>query len=104
MSLGGDIISAAGRHDCIEILMMQSSKPRIGRWLDTFGGIYAKCVIGGVLLSFLGLLASEVPLMSHATQRGAIYRSIGLLSTASPCALVLVPLAYVSALAAISNR
>ena len=34
----------------------------------------------------------------------AIYRSMGLLTTASPCALVLVPLAYVSAIAAITSR
>ena len=56
------------------------------------------------MLSFLGLVLSGVPMMSQGAQRGAIYRSIGLLSTASPCALVLVPLAYISALAAVSNR
>jgi hypothetical protein len=37
-------------------------------------------------------------------QRGAFYRAMGLLTTASPCALVLVPLAYVSAIAAITSR
>ncbi len=31
-------------------------------------------------------------------------RAMGLLTTASPCALVLVPLAYVSAIAAITSR
>ena len=35
---------------------------------------------------------------------GAFYRAMGLLTTASPCALVLVPLAYVSAIAAITSR
>lgn len=37
-------------------------------------------------------------------QVGAVYRAMGLLTTASPCALVLVPLAYVAAIAAISFR
>ena len=36
--------------------------------------------------------------------RRAIYRAMGLLTTASPCALVLVPLVYVSAIAAITSR
>lgn len=85
-------------------MTLQNSKPSIGRWIDSFGTYYARAVIGGVLLSFGGLLLTGVPLMSQGPQRGALYRSIGLLSTASPCALVLVPLAYVSALAAISNR
>lgn len=83
---------------------LQNSKPRIGRWLDSFGDVYSRCVIGGVIVSFAGLLLSGVPLLSTGVQRGAIYRALGLLSTASPCALVLVPLAYVSALAAVSNR
>ena len=33
-----------------------------------------------------------------------MYRAMGLLTTASPCALVLVPMAYVAAIAAISFR
>lgn len=33
-----------------------------------------------------------------------VNRAMGLLTTASPCALVLVPLAYVSAIAAITSR
>lgn len=37
-------------------------------------------------------------------QRGAFYRAMGLLTVASPCALVMVPLAYVSAIAAIASR
>ena len=41
---------------------------------------------------------------SKPPQVGAVYRAMGLLTTASPCALVLVPLAYVAAIAAISFR
>ena len=43
-------------------------------------------------------------LQAVAPCRGALYRAMGLLTTASPCALVLVPLAYVSAIAAITSR
>ena len=39
-----------------------------------------------------------------SVQRGAFYRAMGLLTVASPCALVMVPLAYVSAIAAIASR
>ena len=83
---------------------MQLRKPQLGRWLDSFGQVYAKAVIAVTAASFVVLLASGVPLLSHGVQRGAFYRSLGLLTTASPCALVLVPLAYVCAIAAVTHR
>jgi Zn2+/Cd2+-exporting ATPase len=61
-------------------------------------------------LCFLGMNVTDVDeppsqlLHSANGQRGAFYRAMGLLTTASPCALVLVPLAYVSAIAAITSR
>lgn len=61
-------------------------------------------MIAATVASFIGLLAMGVPLLSQVGQRGALYRALGLLTTASPCALVLVPLAYVSAIAAVTNR
>ena len=82
----------------------QAKKPQLGRWLDSFGEVYARAVIAAVVASFLGLLALGVPLLSQGARRGALYRALGLLTTASPCALVLVPLAYVSAIAAVSSR
>ena len=83
---------------------MQATKPRIGRWLDDFGSVYSRGVIAGVCACFCALLATGVPLMSQGAQQGALYRALALLTTASPCALILVPLAYVSALAAITKR
>ena len=83
---------------------VQAKKPQLGRWLDSFGEVYARAVIAAVVASFLALLALGVPLLSQGARRGALYRALGLLTTASPCALVLVPLAYVSAIAAVSSR
>lgn len=47
---------------------------------------------------------SLLPPSRPPLQRGAFYRAMGLLTVASPCALVMVPLAYVSAIAAIASR
>jgi len=83
---------------------LQTTKPKIGRWLDRFGSVYSRGVIAAVILCFGALLATGVPMMSQGAQQGAVYRALALLTTASPCALILVPLAYVSALAAITKR
>ena len=56
------------------------------------------------MLALAVMLFSGVPLLSTATQRGAWYRAMGILTVASPCALVMVPLAYTSAIAAVTQR
>ena len=68
------------------------------------GEMYSKAVIAATLVALVILPLMGVPLLSSAGQRGAVYRAMGLLTTASPCALVLVPLAYVSAIGAITSR
>jgi len=50
------------------------------------------------------MVASGVPVIGTAGTRGALYRAMGLLTVASPCALVLVPMAYVSAIAALATK
>lgn len=56
-------------------------------------------------LPMLSPTGAHVGSHSHfLLQRGAFYRAMGLLTVASPCALVMVPLAYVSAIAAIASR
>lgn len=84
--------------------LVQGRRPQLHRWLDEFSEVYVKSVLAATGLSFIGLRLMGVPVMSNASSRGALYRAIGLLTTASPCALVLVPLAYVAALAAITKR
>jgi len=58
----------------------------------------------GAAAACAGLLAAGVPLLGGGGTRGAAYRALGLLTAALPCALVAVPLAYVSAIAAIAGR
>ena len=68
------------------------------RWIDSFGEVYSTVVIL-LVLPMLG-----VPMLGSPTQSGAFYRAMGFLTAASPCALVLVPLAYVSAIGAVTSR
>ena len=83
---------------------MQERKPQLRHWLDKFGEVYAKGVIAATAAALVILPLLGVPLIGAAGQRGAVYRAMGLLTTASPCALVIVPLAYVSAIASITSR
>ncbi len=82
----------------------QMQRPRLRRWLDAFGETYSRGVVFCAAAAFAWLLASGVPLLGDGVTRGAAYRALGLLTAASPCALVAVPLAYVSAIAAIAGR
>ncbi|KAK9826478.1 hypothetical protein WJX81_003446 [Elliptochloris bilobata] len=82
----------------------QAQRPQLRRWLDAFGEAYSRGVILAAAGAFAWLLASGVPLLGDGVSRGAAYRALGLLTAASPCALVAVPLAYVSAIAAIASR
>ena len=87
----------------------QASKPRLTAWLDGFGSRYARWVLGATAASFLVLLAAGVPLTAPPgavgpAGRGAAVRAMALLTAASPCALAVAPLAYVSAIAAASRR
>lgn len=87
----------------------QALRPRLRTWLDRFGEVYSKAVIVTSLLALAVLLATGVPLLPTTGpagfgERGALHRAMGLLTVASPCALVLVPLAYVSAIAAMASK
>jgi hypothetical protein len=52
--------------------------------------VYSRLVIVMTLAALVVLPLLGVPLLSQGGQRGAVYRAMGLLTTASPCALVLV--------------
>ena len=83
----------------------QARRPKLRTWLDKFGEIYSKAVIVVSFMAFAILLYSGVPLFGvPGVDRGALYRAMSLLTVASPCALVMVPLAYVSAIAAAASR
>lgn len=85
-------------------LHLQASRPQMKRWIDSFGEVYSKAVIAATLVILLVLPMLGVPMLGSATQSGAFYRAMGFLTAASPCALVLVPLAYVSAIGAVTSR
>lgn len=84
----------------------QAAKPQLRRWIDSFGEWYSRAVIYGTLGAALVMLLSGVPLLPQGSgaERGVLYRAMGMLTVASPCALAMVPLAYVAALAAITRR
>lgn len=91
--------------DSDTLTLHQALRPRLRRFIDTFGEVYAKAVIAATAAALVALpLLFGVPLLSSGGTPGAVYRAMGLLTTASPCALVLVPLAYVSAISAITSR
>ncbi|KAL2455321.1 putative cadmium/zinc-transporting ATPase HMA1 [Abeliophyllum distichum] len=83
----------------------QLSKPRLQRWLDKFGEHYSKAV---VVLSFavalMGPLVFKWPFFSTSVCRGSVYRALGLMVAASPCALAVAPLAYATAISACARK
>eukprot|EP00884_Botryococcus_braunii_P016766 jgi/Botrbrau1/3773/Bobra.0183s0008.1 len=82
----------------------QANRPKLRRWIDVFGEGYSRLVIVMTVAALIILPLMGVPLIGQGGERGAVYRAMGLLTTASPCALVLVPLAYIAAIAAVSSR
>ncbi|CAH9069240.1 unnamed protein product, partial [Cuscuta europaea] len=83
----------------------QLSKPKLQRWLDKFGEQYSTAV---VLLSFsvavIGPFLFRWPLIGTSASRGSVYRALGLMVAASPCALAVAPLAYVTAISACARK
>lgn len=69
--------------------------------MDRVTSVWSSGVILATLATVLLALAAGVPLLGSG---GALYRAMGVLTAGSPCALVLCPLAYVCAIAAISRR
>lgn len=81
------------------------SKPRLQRWLDEFGEQYSKVVvILSVSLAVIGPIFFNWPFMSTAICRGSIYRALGFMMAASPCALAVAPLAYAIAISACAKK
>jgi len=79
------------------------AKPKIQRWLDTFGKIYSTLVI---IFSFI--FAIILPFIFNITylgKEGGIYRAIAFLIATSPCALIIgAPLAYLTAISSLAKK
>ncbi|XP_057481857.1 probable cadmium/zinc-transporting ATPase HMA1, chloroplastic [Actinidia eriantha] len=83
----------------------QLSKPKLQRWLDKFGEHYSRVVVVlSVATALLGPLLFKWPLISTSVCRGSVYRALGLMVAASPCALAVAPLAYATAISACARK
>ncbi|KAL0350546.1 UNVERIFIED_CONTAM: putative cadmium/zinc-transporting ATPase HMA1, chloroplastic [Sesamum radiatum] len=66
----------------------QQSKPKLQRWLDKFGEQYSRAVIIlSAAIALMGPVLFKWPFFSTAVCRGSVYRALGLMVAASPCAL-----------------
>ncbi|XP_057959241.1 probable cadmium/zinc-transporting ATPase HMA1, chloroplastic isoform X2 [Malania oleifera] len=80
-------------------------KPKLQRWLDEFGEHYSKVVvILSVAVALIGPFLFKWPLIGTAVCRGSVYRALGLMVAASPCALAVAPLAYATAISACARK
>ena len=79
----------------------QSSRPKVQRWVDSLIAQWSKGVLAATGIVLVVCLALGIPLLG---ERGALYRALGVCTAAAPCALVLVPLAYVCAVANATRR
>ncbi|KAM0970798.1 hypothetical protein ACFX15_018228 [Malus domestica] len=83
----------------------QLNKPKLQRWLDQFGEQYSMVVV--VLSAAIALLSPFLfnwPFIGTSACRGSVYRALGLMVAASPCALAVAPLAYATQLVPVRGR
>ncbi|KAK6151227.1 hypothetical protein DH2020_016159 [Rehmannia glutinosa] len=83
----------------------QQSKPKLQRWLDKFGEQYSKAVIIlSAAIALMGPVLFKWPFFSTSVCRGSVYRALGLMVAASPCALAVAPLVYATAISACARK
>nr|BAJ33604.1 unnamed protein product [Eutrema halophilum] len=82
-----------------------SNKPKLQKWLDEFGENYSKVVVLlSLAIAFLGPFLFKWPFLSTTACRGSVYRALGLMVAASPCALAVAPLAYATAISSCAKK
>ncbi|TVU08625.1 hypothetical protein EJB05_42034, partial [Eragrostis curvula] len=83
----------------------QLNKPKLQRWLDEFGEHYSRVVVAlSLIVAFLGPFLFKWPFFGNSVCRGSIYRGLGLMVAASPCALAVAPLAYATAISSLASK
>lgn len=83
----------------------RQNKPKLQRWLDEFGEAYSKVVVAlSIAVAIMGPLLFKWPIIGTSACRGSIYRALGLMVAASPCALAVAPLAYATAISACAKK
>lgn len=81
----------------------QNAKPRLQRFLDSFGRRYAMIII--VLFFLFSICLPWIFPLPYFGGQGSIYRSLAFLIAASPCALIIAtPTAYLSAISACARN
>lgn len=83
----------------------QLNKPKLQRWLDEFGERYSEAiVVVSAVVALFGPFVFKWPFIGTPGARGSIYRALGLMVAASPCALAVAPLAYATAISACASK
>ncbi|KAG2724321.1 hypothetical protein I3760_01G011600 [Carya illinoinensis] len=83
----------------------QLKKPKLQRWLDEFGEHYSKVVVVlSIAVAVIGPFLFKWPFISTPACRGSVYRALGLMVAASPCALAVAPLAYATAISSCARK
>ncbi|KAG2613853.1 hypothetical protein PVAP13_4KG392400 [Panicum virgatum] len=83
----------------------QLIKPKLQRWLDEFGEYYSRVVVAlSLAVALLGPLLFKWSFFGNSVCRGSIYRGLGLMVAASPCALAVAPLAYATAISSLASK
>lgn len=87
------------------VVEAQENQPRITRFFERFGRIYARLVLvtaAAIAMLLPALPGLAVPFGGH---KGSVKRALGFLVATSPCALVIgAPVAYLAALSALTRR
>jgi Cd2+/Zn2+-exporting ATPase len=85
------------------ITKAQESKPKLQRFLDRFGSIYASTII--VCFILIAALLPFIFNIPYLSVDGSIYRSLAFLIAASPCALIIgAPTAYLGSISACAKK
>eukprot|EP00892_Ulva_mutabilis_P003007 jgi/Ulvmu1/12707/UM095_0011.1 len=77
------------------------NKAAVQSFLTRITRRWSQALIAAAVLALVTLVATGVPLLG---KHGALYRALALLTAGAPCALVLVPLAFVCAVATLSRH
>jgi Zn2+/Cd2+-exporting ATPase len=85
------------------ITKAHEAKPKLQRWLDKFGRVYASTII---FLTFaFTIILPWILSISFWGNEGSLYRALAFMIAASPCALIIAtPTAYLSSISACAKK
>lgn len=97
----GTCIAKHPPRDCTYRALLQANKAALACTLDRIGSFWSKAVVTSALATLMALPLMGIPVLGPG---GALYRAMGVLMAGSPCAVVLVPLAHVCAIATLARK